>query len=52
MSAVWPDQRYLKAAEAGVSIVDTASAPLAFGNSQPAVEMIVAVLQKPLRLRP
>ena len=24
---------YLKAAEAGVSIVDTASAPLAFGNS-------------------
>lgn len=41
---------YLKAAEAGVSIVDTASAPLAFGNSQPAVEMIVAALPgKPLR---
>ena len=37
---------YLKAAEAGVSIVDTASAPLAFGNSQPAVEMIVAALQE------
>ncbi len=37
---------YLKAAEAGVSIVDTASAPLAFGNSQPAVEMLVAALQE------
>ena len=37
---------YIKAAEAGVSIVDTASAPLAFGNSQPAVEMLVAALQE------
>ncbi len=37
---------YLKAAEAGASIVDTASAPLAFGNSQPAVEMIVAALKE------
>ena len=37
---------YLKAAEAGAAIVDTASAPLAFGNSHPAVEMIVAALQE------
>ena len=37
---------YIKAAEAGVSIVDTASAPLAFGNSQPAVEMIVSALKE------
>ena len=37
---------YLKAAEAGVSVVDTASAPLAFGNSQPAVEMLVAALKE------
>jgi oxaloacetate decarboxylase alpha subunit len=37
---------YLKAAEAGAAIVDTASAPLAFGNSQPAVEMIVAALRE------
>lgn len=36
----------LKAAEAGAAIADTASAPLAFGNSQPAVEMIVAALQE------
>ena len=37
---------YLKAAEAGAAIVDTATAPLAFGNSQPAVEMIVAALKE------
>ncbi|MCL2339825.1 MAG: acetyl-CoA carboxylase biotin carboxyl carrier protein [Actinomycetia bacterium] len=37
---------YIKAAEAGAEIVDTASAPLAFGNSQPAVEMIVAALRE------
>ena len=37
---------YIKAAEAGAAIVDTASAPLAFGNSQPAVEMMVAALQE------
>lgn len=37
---------YLKAAEAGAAIVDTASAPLAFGNSQPAVEMLVAAMQE------
>jgi oxaloacetate decarboxylase alpha subunit len=37
---------YLKAAETGASIVDTATAPLAFGNSQPAVEMIVAALKE------
>jgi oxaloacetate decarboxylase alpha subunit len=36
----------IKAAEAGAAIADTASAPLAFGNSQPAVEMIVASLQE------
>ena len=37
---------YIKSAEAGVAIVDTATAPLAFGNSQPAVEMIVAALKE------
>jgi oxaloacetate decarboxylase alpha subunit len=37
---------YLKGAEAGAEIVDTASAPLAFGNSQPAVEMVVAALKE------
>ena len=37
---------YIKAAEAGAAIVDTASAPLAFGNSQPATEMIVAALKE------
>ncbi|RJQ54511.1 MAG: acetyl-CoA carboxylase biotin carboxyl carrier protein [Actinobacteria bacterium] len=36
---------YLKAIEAGVDIIDTACAPLAFGNSQPATEMIVAALK-------
>ena len=36
----------LKAAESGAAIADTASAPLAFGNSHPAVEMIVAALQE------
>ena len=36
----------IKAAEAGAQIADTASAPLAFGNSHPAVEMIVAALQE------
>jgi oxaloacetate decarboxylase alpha subunit len=37
---------YIKAAEAGAMIVDTASAPLAFGSSQPAVEMVVAALME------
>ncbi len=37
---------YLKAVEAGAEIVDTAVVALAFGNSQPAVEMIVAALQE------
>jgi oxaloacetate decarboxylase alpha subunit len=36
---------YIKAIEAGVDIIDTATAPLAFGNSQPATEMIVAALK-------
>lgn len=36
---------YLKAVEAGVDIIDTASGPLAFGNSQPATEMIVAAFK-------
>ena len=36
----------LKAAEAGAAIADVASAPLAFGNSHPAAEMIVAALQE------
>ena len=37
---------YLKAAEAGADIVDTAVVALAFGSSQPAVEVIVAALQE------
>ncbi|MGI6217021.1 MAG: acetyl-CoA carboxylase biotin carboxyl carrier protein [Coriobacteriales bacterium] len=37
---------YIKGAEAGAAIVDCATAPLAFGNSQPAVEMIVAALKE------
>ena len=36
----------IKAAEAGAEIVDTAHAPLAFGNSHPAVEMIVAAFNE------
>lgn len=36
---------YLKAIEAGVDIIDTAATPLAFGNSQPSTEMIVAALK-------
>ena len=36
----------IKAAEAGAAIADTASAPLSFGNSHPAVETIVAALQE------
>lgn len=35
----------LKAAEAGVDIVDSASVPMAFGSSQPPVETIVRALQ-------
>ncbi len=37
---------YLKATEAGAEIIDTAVVALAFGNSQPAVEMIVAALKE------
>lgn len=37
---------YLKAAEAGAEIIDTAVVAVAFGNSQPAVEMIVAALKE------
>lgn len=36
---------YIKAIEAGVDIIDTATAPLAFGNSQPATEMVVAAIK-------
>ena len=36
---------YLKAVEAGVDIIDTASVPLAFGASQPPVETVVRALQ-------
>lgn len=36
----------IKGCEAGAAIADTASTPLAFGNSHPAVEMIVAALQE------
>lgn len=35
----------MKAAEAGVDIVDTASVPMAFGSSQPPVETIARALQ-------
>jgi oxaloacetate decarboxylase alpha subunit len=35
----------LKAVEAGVDVVDTASVPLAFGSSQPPVETLVRALQ-------
>jgi len=37
---------YVKAAEAGVDVVDTASVPLAFGASQPPVELVVRALQE------
>jgi len=37
---------YLKAIEAGVDIVDTASAPLSLGTSQPATDSMVAALQR------
>ncbi|MDZ4655501.1 MAG: acetyl-CoA carboxylase biotin carboxyl carrier protein [Coriobacteriia bacterium] len=37
---------YLKGVEAGADIIDTAVVALAFGNSQPAVEMIVAALKE------
>lgn len=36
---------YLKAVEAGVDVIDTASVPLAFGASQPPVETVVRALQ-------
>ncbi|NMB10896.1 MAG: pyruvate carboxylase subunit B [Firmicutes bacterium] len=36
---------YLKAIEAGVDAVDTATAPLAFGSSQPAVETLAGSLR-------
>ncbi len=36
----------IKAAESGAAIADTAHAPLAFGNSHPAVEMITAAFQE------
>lgn len=37
---------YVKAAEAGVDVVDTASVPLAFGASQPPVELVVRALEE------
>lgn len=36
---------YLKAVEAGVDVIDTATAPMAFGASQPPVETIVSALR-------
>lgn len=36
---------YLKAAEAGVDVIDTATMPLAFGGSLPPVETVVRALQ-------
>ncbi len=35
----------VKAAEAGVNVIDTASVPMAFGSSQPPVETLVRALQ-------
>lgn len=35
---------YLKAIEAGVDVIDTATVPLAFGASNPATEMVVSAL--------
>ncbi|MCS7258629.1 MAG: acetyl-CoA carboxylase biotin carboxyl carrier protein [candidate division WOR-3 bacterium] len=35
---------YIKAIEAGVDIIDTAHAPLAFGTSLPAIESVIAML--------
>lgn len=37
---------FIKGAEAGAAIIDTASAPLAFGNSHPSAEMIVAAFKE------
>ncbi|NMA69235.1 MAG: acetyl-CoA carboxylase biotin carboxyl carrier protein, partial [Desulfitobacterium sp.] len=37
---------YLKAAEAGVDVIDTSSVPLAFGASQPPVELVVRAMQE------
>jgi len=37
---------YWKAIEAGADVIDTATVPIAFGNSQPATEMIVAALKE------
>lgn len=37
---------YLKAAEAGADVIDTASVPLAFGASQPPVETVVRAFQE------
>lgn len=37
---------FIKGAEAGAEIVDTAHAPLAFGNSHPAVEMMAAAFRE------
>ena len=42
---------YLRGAEEGAEIVDCAHAPLAFGNSQPAVEMTRVVALGSLALR-
>ncbi len=36
---------YLKAIEAGVDIIDTAHAPLAFGTSQPAIETMLYIFE-------
>jgi oxaloacetate decarboxylase alpha subunit len=36
---------YLRAVDAGVAVLDTAHAPLAFATSQPAVETIIAMLR-------
>lgn len=39
------DMAYLKAAEAGVDIVDTALSPMANGTAQPCTESLIATLQ-------
>ncbi|MCD6370261.1 MAG: pyruvate/oxaloacetate carboxyltransferase, partial [Thermoplasmata archaeon] len=44
-TAGWAPVTYMKAAEAGVDIIDTAISPFGFGTSQPATETMVAIFK-------
>ncbi len=44
-TAGWAPITYMKAAEAGVDIIDTAISPFGFGTSQPATESMVAAFK-------